>query len=273
MSQDRGTDDSFDGKIFVNCPFDEAYRPLLMATIFSVQYMGMQPMLALDSQDSGEVRFHKILELVRTCRYGIHDLSRCRAQKEGEFYRLNMPLELGLDLGARYFGSGRLLTKRCLVMETEKYRYQKALSDIGGSDIQAHQDSAEEVAKIIREWLVTESTPPWRPPPSEIISRFEDFMAAEHERMMALGWKHKEVTSIQIPEFKVNSAKWIARQRNRRDLSHNPRSKLPIGIPVRGKRGFLISPHAPNAGMVDAVGIPRGTTVECPYSGNLFIVP
>jgi len=76
----------FSRRVFINCPFDNDYRPLLMAAIFTVQYMGMEPMLALDSQDSGEVRFHKIVELIRTCQFGIHDLSRCTAQKKGEFY-------------------------------------------------------------------------------------------------------------------------------------------------------------------------------------------
>lgn len=245
-----------------------------MAAIFTVQYMGMEPMLALDSQDSGEVRFHKIVELIRTCQFGIHDLSRCTAQKKGEFYRLNMPLELGMDLGARYFGPHALASKRCLVMETERFRYQKALSDIGGSDIQAHQDSADEVARVIREWLVTEAAPEWIPPPSEIISRYQDFTVEEHERMTALGWQADEVQRLQIPEFKRNAAQWIARHRLGSSMLPDTASgNLPLGLIVKGKRGFVYSPHSPEAGLVDVVGIPKGTKVKCPYTGGLFITP
>ena len=44
--------------------------------------------------------------LIEQSRYAIHDLSRLQASREGEYYRLNMPLELGIGVGCKLFGKG-----------------------------------------------------------------------------------------------------------------------------------------------------------------------
>ena len=64
-----------------------------------------------------------------------------------------MPLELGLSLGAKEFGSPRHRKKRCLVLDRERYRYQKFISDIGGQDIRAHEGKAEIAICAVRDWL------------------------------------------------------------------------------------------------------------------------
>ena len=47
--------------------------------------------------------------------------------------RFNMPLELGLFLGAKSFSDEpRQKKKRCLILDSNPYRYQKFLSDIAG---------------------------------------------------------------------------------------------------------------------------------------------
>lgn len=51
------------------------------------------------------------------------------------------------------------------------------------------------------------------------------------------------------------------------------RVTYPTAQSIAGKPGLVKSPYAPYAGEVDVKGIPSGTTVKCPYSGKIFIVP
>jgi len=46
----------------------------------------------------------KLYGLIEACRYGIHDLSRTELDKSHQLPRFNMPLELGIFLGARRYG-------------------------------------------------------------------------------------------------------------------------------------------------------------------------
>src|SRR5688572_24411845 len=129
---------AFKSNVFVNCPFDDEYLPLLRPLLFCIIYVGLTPRIALEALDSGAPRFQKIVELIKQSKYAIHDLSRLKSSKADEYYRLNMPFELGLDVGCKLYRSGQASTKRCLILEAEKFRYQAAISDLSNSDIAVH---------------------------------------------------------------------------------------------------------------------------------------
>jgi hypothetical protein len=99
---------AFEANVFVNCPFDARYLPLLRPLLFTVIYLELKPRIALEAMDAGQARLDKIVNLIRDSKFAIHDLSRSEAAREGELYRLNMPFELGIDFGCRLFGRGRL---------------------------------------------------------------------------------------------------------------------------------------------------------------------
>lgn len=144
----------FDRSVFVNCPFDEAFAPLLQAMAFCITDLGFHPRLAPENADNAANRLDRIVELIRGSQYGIHDLSRCKATAAGEYARLNMPFELGLDHACARFGPAPLTTKAILILEERRYDYQKGLSDIAGWDIHAHGGDYIKVVRIVRDWLV-----------------------------------------------------------------------------------------------------------------------
>lgn len=150
MSSEAGR---FDNSLFVNCPFDRDYLPLAQALIFTVLESGLEPRISSERADSGEVRIEKIRDLIRSCQYSIHDISRMETLRPEDLPRFNMPFELGLDLGCRYYGDESLSNKQCLILEKERYRYQQVLSDISGNDIRAHESDPERLVLEVRNWL------------------------------------------------------------------------------------------------------------------------
>lgn len=147
----------FANSVFINCPFDEEFEPILQAILFCVVYLGLTPRLASERTDSAENRLEKIQGLIEGAKYSIHDLSRCQATSAGEHYRLNMPFELGIDYACRrYFGEGRQ-DKKILILEEKPYRYQVALSDLSGCDIEAHTGDFQKAVRKVRNWLVNEA--------------------------------------------------------------------------------------------------------------------
>ncbi|MDQ2736687.1 MAG: hypothetical protein M3Y55_17230 [Pseudomonadota bacterium] len=91
--------------------------------------------------------------MIDECRFGIHDVSRIERDTINDLPRFNMPFELGLFLGARRFGTKQQRSKQCLVLEAERYRYQKFLSDIAGQDIRQHSNEPARAVGAARDWL------------------------------------------------------------------------------------------------------------------------
>lgn len=199
---------SFERNVFVNCPFDEDYEPILQAILFCIVYLGLNPRLATERQDSGEFRLNKIRELIESSRFSIHDLSRCQATKKGEHYRLNMPFELGMDYGCRqYFGNGRE-SKVILILEEKRYRYQAALSDISGCDIQAHNGSFETAIRKVRNWLVNEAQVD-SIGASRIKQKYEDFQEWYYEKQLAAGFSEEDIQDYPTGELLSAMREWL----------------------------------------------------------------
>lgn len=120
--------------------------------IFTIIASGYHPRCALDATDGAEVRVSKIAKMIGECDWGIHDLSRVEVDVAG-VPRFNMPMELGLHLGARLLGDGRHRRKRALILEAERHRYDALLSDISGQDIEAHANDPDQAIRCVRNWL------------------------------------------------------------------------------------------------------------------------
>ncbi|HEV7589242.1 MAG TPA: hypothetical protein VGO40_14095 [Longimicrobium sp.] len=149
--------------VFINCPFDLEYRPLLRALVFSVQDCGFVARSALERDDGSEVRIEKIRRIIGESAFGVHDISRTELDADTALPRFNMPLELGLFLGAKYFGGAGHARKSCVIFDRERYRYQTFCSDLAGHDIRAHGGAEDEVIRAVRNaaqtWMPDRSFP------------------------------------------------------------------------------------------------------------------
>jgi len=186
MPSRRGSAE-YETNVFINCPFDSEYQPLFHAVVFAVLDCGYTVRCALEAEDTGPTRIDKIYKLIEECRFGVHDVSRIEHDAVNALPRFNMPFELGLFLGARQFGGTTQRAKSCLVLDAERYRYQKFLSDIAGQDIRQHGNEPAQAVGAVRDWLAGTRPKRGRPLPgaTAIMKHYADFEATLPDMLLA----------------------------------------------------------------------------------------
>lgn len=201
--------DGYDRNVFINCPFDDQYQPLLHAILFAVLDCGFFARSALEVDDGGEVRIDKIKQIIRECRIGIHDISRVELDPVNALPRCNMPLELGLFLGAQAFGSGKQKEKRALILDSDRWRYQKFCSDIAGQDIRAHGNDPARAVAAVRAMLATVSGGAARiPGPATIFERYAWFCGELPALCRALFVRPSDLQFVELRSLMVA---WLQR--------------------------------------------------------------
>src|SRR5215216_2259590 len=76
----------------------------------------------------------------------------CQERTTTSLPRFNMPLELGIFLGAKFLGDSLQRRKACLVFDEKPYRYQTYLY-VAGQDINWHSNDPKLLILRVRDWL------------------------------------------------------------------------------------------------------------------------
>ena len=166
---------AFARDVFINCPFDPSYQVMFRAIVFAITRSGFRALCALEVDDASQNRWSLISDIVDQCRYGIHDISRTQLDGDPPLPRFNMPLELGLFLGAKRFGDQVQKRKRCLVLDTERYRYQRFISDLAGQDVHSHGNDPAVCIEVVATWLRVQSRSTTVPGGRAMAREFEAF--------------------------------------------------------------------------------------------------
>lgn len=128
--------------------------------------------------DAAETRIEKLYRIIAESRYSIHDLSRTELDIVNHLPRFNMPLELGIFLGAKRFGDDDQALKRCMILDTQQYRSQMFISDLAGMDIKAHGGDPRSMVQHVRDFLLTVSRRKTIPPTVELLDSYDRFIIA-----------------------------------------------------------------------------------------------
>lgn len=194
------------GNVFINCPFDGDYMPLFRAVTFATIDCGFYARSALEIDDAAEVRIEKIQRIIRQCKFGIHDISRTETDEDTDLPRFNMPLELGIFLGARKFGDRNQKDKRCLIMDRDRFRYQVFISDIAGQDIKGHNNDPTDVISNVSTFLRNVSERKTVPGGASINVRYGAFIDDLPE---ILELAQLEEHEMGFNEFSTFSSEWL----------------------------------------------------------------
>jgi hypothetical protein len=198
----------YENSVFINCPFDENFEPILQSILFCIVFLGLHPRIATERSDSAEARLEKIVALVEACQFSIHDLSRAQASSAGDLFRLNMPFELGIDWGCRRWSAPERSDKRFLILEERPYRYRATLSDLSGSDIQSHGGNFDTAVRKVRNWLVSE-VGVVAPGATRVLARYADFQGWYFDKQLAAGFSEEDIKDYPTRELLAAMFEWM----------------------------------------------------------------
>lgn len=201
------TEPPYEKSVFINCPLDEEYEGILQAMLFCIVYLGFHPRIATERADSAESRLGKIIELIEASKYSVHDLSRSQAKMAGEYFRLNMPFELGIDFGCRRYFEHRN-DKKILILEQRRYQLKAALSDLAGCDVEAHSDKVEHMVRKVRNWLVGEAGAP-KIGATSILGKYADFQEWYFESQLSAGFSEEDIKDYPTSELLSAMNQWV----------------------------------------------------------------
>jgi len=192
--------------VFINCPFDDTYKPIFEAIVFVVSYLGFVARCALEIDDGGEVRLAKITRIIERCTYGIHDLSSVGLSIGSNLPRFNMPLELGLYLGCKFYGSSAQRKKGCLILDSEPFRYRVFISDISGQDIHSHNGDPVRAITEVRNWLANLSGERGLPGGADIAAKYGKFV---EDLPKICGNLKRKPTALTFADFSETVEIWL----------------------------------------------------------------
>jgi hypothetical protein len=172
----------------------------------------MTARLASESLEAGQSRLEKILLLIESCKYSIHDLSRAVSKRKGEAFRMNMPFELGLDMGRRRGPDNQKADKKFVVFELMPYELKRCLSDLNGTDVQFHRNDIQQVLKKVRDFLRVEAGRVL-PGPSELDGQYYTFLGWMTEKKIAEGHTEDEAKDLPTQERLDEMVEWNALNR------------------------------------------------------------
>lgn len=157
---------------FLNVPYDRRFENLYLAFIAGLSGFGLVPRATIEIASSSR-RLERIAELIRSCRYSFHDLSRVELDRAPPpTPRFNMPFELGLAVS---HAMSRTAGHEWFVFERQPNRLKKSLSDLDGTDPFIHDGDAD---GVIRAQANALSRTHDRPKLSELREIFNDLKKA-----------------------------------------------------------------------------------------------
>lgn len=199
-------DNNYSRNVFLNCPFDTEYEPTFRAILFTVYRCGFSLRCAKEFNDTGKIRIENIVQLIAASKYGIHDLCRVELDETMKLPRFNMPLELGIFIGAIKFGSKSSHHKKeYVILDNENFRFRSFISDLGGQDIKSYI-SIQDIVKVTRDWLSNKTTQVI-PSARFLNNEYAAFLSDLPELCAVNQWAEDELTYEELVSLVVT---WIA---------------------------------------------------------------
>ena len=91
----------------------------------------------------------------------------------------------------------------------KRYRYQAAISDLSGSDIEVHENKPVDVVRHVRNWLANQTAASVAGP-TKVWEAFNDFMADNYSELIGRGYSDEDIEQLPTDELKGCMRCWWA---------------------------------------------------------------
>jgi hypothetical protein len=151
VRRNRGSAD-----VLINAPFDTPFERQYLALIAGLVSLGLNPRSVLELS-AADGRLGRLVKIIRTCRFSVHDLSRVQLARRPPFRvpRFNMPFELGLAVAVAQGGG-----HDCFLLEAKQGRLTHTLNDMNAFDASIHEGTVDGMVDAILDHFGDRPNPP-----------------------------------------------------------------------------------------------------------------
>jgi len=125
---------------------------------------------------------------------------------------MNMPFELGLDMGRRRAPDPETRDKKFLIFEKEPYELKRCLSDLNGVDVAFHREDYQLIIKKLRDFLRVEANCNL-PGATALEDEYAIFQGWMTEKKIHEGHTEKEALDLPTQERLDEMHSWMAQGR------------------------------------------------------------
>ena len=118
-----------------------------------------------------------------------------------------MPFELGIDYGCQKLNGLPWNNKQILILDTERYRYKRAISDLSGSDIRSHDDDPMKAIIAVRNWFNVILDQRLKSG-NKIWQDYNDFQAGLYNELVENDG-HQSIEEVEIVEIIQHMDRWL----------------------------------------------------------------
>ncbi len=144
----------YESRVFINCPFDDAFKPIFDAMVFAIHDLGFRARHAL-IDDGTVIRIERIVVEIATSKYSLHDMSRVELSKN-KLPRFNMPFEAGMAYTVHALQPHRRV-HHMGVLDAVEHQHQASISDLAGLDPMIHRNDPKLAIACVRDFLQRKS--------------------------------------------------------------------------------------------------------------------
>ena len=114
-----------------------------------------------------------------------------------------------MDFGCQRYGGYPLSDKVILILDEKRYRLQEAISDLTGSDIEAHEGNYQLAVRKVRNWLTNNIAQIPKVSASLVLAEYEDFQEWHYERQREKGFSEQDIKDYPTSELLDEMLNWF----------------------------------------------------------------